>query len=87
MKDTGGPSTMTSGAPRFRQGKLHRPRSDLFLQHFLDSREGRDIPIGHLFIEYRHWINTLAPFTTVREQLAALARQRDDFPPDHRPTP
>jgi hypothetical protein len=62
-----------------RQGRLLRPRSDLFLQHFLASREGRDIPIGHLFVEYRHWINTRSPFGTVREELAVLARQRDDF--------
>ena len=64
---------------QIRQGRLLRPRSDLFLQHFLASREGRDIPIGHLFVEYRHWINTQTPFTTVREELADLARQRDDF--------
>ena len=62
-----------------RQGRLSRPRSDLFLQHFLASREGRDIPIGHLFVEYRHWINRRSPFGTVRDELATLARQRDDF--------
>ena len=62
-----------------RQGRLSRPRSDIFLQHFLASREGRDIPIGHLFVEYRHWISNKRPFTTVRDELATLARQRDDF--------
>ena len=62
-----------------RQGRLSRPRSDLFMQHFLASREGRDIPIGHLFVEYRHWINRRNPFSSVREELATLARQRDDF--------
>ena len=62
-----------------RQGRLHRPRSDLFLQHFLASREGRAIRMLHLFVEYRHWIDTQNPFGSVREELAALARQRDDF--------
>ena len=62
-----------------RQGRLRRPRSDLFLQHFLASREGRDIPIGHLFVEYRHWINARSPFNSVGDELATLARQRDDF--------
>ena len=62
-----------------KQGRLNRPRSDLFLQHFLASREGRAIPIGHLFVEYRHWINTQSPFGTVREELDTLARQRKDF--------
>lgn len=62
-----------------RQGRLSRPRSDLFMQHFLASREGREIPIGHLFVEYRHWIGYRAPFKTVREELETLARQRTDF--------
>ena len=62
-----------------RQGRLSRPRSDLFLQHFLASREGREIPIGHLFVEYRHWLTARSPFATVRDELATLARQRDDF--------
>ena len=62
-----------------RQGRLSRPRSDLFLQHFLASRQGRDIPIGHLFVEYRHWINVRSPFVSVQDELATLARQREDF--------
>ena len=52
-----------------RQGRLSRPRSDLFLQHFLASREGREIPIGHLFVEYRHWLTARNPFATVRDEL------------------
>ena len=62
-----------------RQGRLNRPRSDLFMQHFLASREGRQIPIAHLFVEYRHWIRSRAPFSTLREELSTLARQREDF--------
>lgn len=37
-----------------KQGRLIRPRSDLFMQHFLASRQGQDIPIKHLYVEYRH---------------------------------
>jgi uncharacterized protein with ParB-like and HNH nuclease domain len=62
-----------------RQGRLSRPRSDLFMQHFLASRETVDIPIKHLFVEYKFWIDKTRPFSTVREELATLARQRDDF--------
>lgn len=62
-----------------RQGRLSRPRSDLFMQHFLSSRQGRDVPIAHLFVEYRHWIEKSRPFTSVREELATLARQREHF--------
>jgi hypothetical protein len=62
-----------------RQGRLSRPRSDLFLQHFLASRQTEDIPITHLFVEYKSWIEKKKPFTTVRDELATLAHQADDF--------
>jgi uncharacterized protein with ParB-like and HNH nuclease domain len=62
-----------------KQGRLTRPRSDLFMQHFLSSREGQDIPIKHLYVEYRHWVERDNPFQSVTEELATLARQGDDF--------
>jgi hypothetical protein len=62
-----------------KQGRLTRPRSDLFMQHFLASRQGRDIPIKHLFVEYRHWLETAKPFPNVTAELAALASQGKDF--------
>jgi Protein of unknown function (DUF1524)/Protein of unknown function DUF262 len=61
------------------QGRFLRPRSDLFLQHFLASRQAVDIPIKHLFVEYKFWIDREKPFSTVREELATLARQGDNF--------
>ena len=62
-----------------KQGRLLRPRSDLFMQHFLSSRQTVDIPIKHLFVEYKFWIERQKPFATVREELATLSRQGDDF--------
>ncbi len=62
-----------------RQGRLIRPRSDLFLQHFLASRLTTDIPIKHLFVEYKYWIDRKKPYATVEEELKTLARQGDDF--------
>ncbi|HZF50612.1 MAG TPA: DUF262 domain-containing HNH endonuclease family protein [Polyangiaceae bacterium] len=62
-----------------RQGRLIRPRSDLFMQHFLASRQMVDIPIKHLFVEYKFWIDRERPFESVTKELAALARQRDHF--------
>ncbi|WP_285412934.1 DUF262 domain-containing protein [Variovorax sp. efr-133-TYG-130] len=62
-----------------KQGRLLRPRSDLFLQHFLASRLTADIPIKHLFVEYKFWIDRSQPFASVEEELACLARQGDDF--------
>ena len=62
-----------------KQGRLLRPRSDLFLQHFLASRLTADIPIKHLFVEYKFWIERSQPFASVKDELACLARQGDDF--------
>lgn len=62
-----------------KQGRLTRPRSDLFMQHFLASRQGQDIPIKHLFVEYRHWLETNKPFAGVEEELATLSRQGKQF--------
>jgi hypothetical protein len=62
-----------------RQGRLSRPRSDLFMQHFLASRQMVDVPVRNLFVEYKHWIESTKPFGTVREELEALSRQGDYF--------
>ena len=61
------------------QGRLFRPRGDLFMQRFLSSRQGQDIPIKHLYVEYRHWVEREKPFPDVETELATLARQGDDF--------
>jgi uncharacterized protein with ParB-like and HNH nuclease domain len=62
-----------------KQGRLNRPRSDLFMQHFLASHQGQDIPIKHLYVEYRHWLETAKPFQNVTEELATLSRQGAHF--------
>lgn len=62
-----------------KQGRLTRPRSDLFMQHFLASQQGQDIPIKHLYVEYRHWIESAKPFPSVTVELSTLARQGDHF--------
>lgn len=62
-----------------KQGRLNRPRSDLFMQHFLASRQGVDIPIKHLFVEYKFWIKKEKPFTSVQNELETLARQGGHF--------
>ncbi len=62
-----------------RQGRLYRPRSDLFMQHFLASRQAADIPIKHLYVEYKWWIEKKRPFKSIQDELEALSRQGDDF--------
>jgi hypothetical protein len=64
---------------RVRQGRLIRPRSDLFMQHYLASRQFNDIPVSHLFIEYKHWIDSKHPFETVAAELEALAKARENY--------
>ena len=49
------------------------------MQHFLASRQGQDIPIKHLYIVYRHWVERNNPFPTVMDEISTLARQGDDF--------
>ena len=49
------------------------------MQHFLASRQGRDIPVTHLFTEYKFWIDRKQPFSSVREELATVSQQGDDF--------
>jgi hypothetical protein len=61
------------------QGRLLRPRSDLFIQHFLASKLTIDIPIKHLFVEYKGWINGTSPYASIEEELLALSRQGDAF--------
>jgi uncharacterized protein with ParB-like and HNH nuclease domain len=62
-----------------RQGRLVRPRSDLFMQHFLASRQTVDIPIKHLYVEYKFWIERERPFANVTDELRALSAQRENF--------
>jgi uncharacterized protein with ParB-like and HNH nuclease domain len=61
------------------QGRLFRPRSDLYIQHFLASKLTVDIPIKHLFVEYKNWINKKSPYGSVEAGLATLSRQGDQF--------
>ena len=49
------------------------------MQHFLASRQGQDIPIKHLYVEYRHWVETTKPFSSVTEELETLSRQGKQF--------
>jgi uncharacterized protein with ParB-like and HNH nuclease domain len=62
-----------------KQGRLLRPRSDLYIQHYLASKLTDDIPIKHLFVEYKNWIQGNAPFASVEAELSTLSRQGDHF--------
>ena len=60
------------------QGRLERPRSDLYLQHFLSSRQGQDVRITQLYGSYKQWLVS-NPFKSTEHELSTLSRQGDDF--------
>jgi hypothetical protein len=62
-----------------KQGRLLRPRSDIFLQHYLTFQRRQEAVISHLYREYKDWINSAHPFSTVREELESLSRYRSYF--------
>lgn len=62
-----------------RQGRLVRPRSDLFMQHFVASHRVTDIPIKHLYVEYKYWLERFTPFASIDDELRCLAEQREAF--------
>lgn len=70
-----------------RQGRLVRPRSDLFMQHYLSSRRFVDVPVNHLYVEYRYWIEKETPFASIEEELRSLAMRGADFKRILKPTP
>ncbi len=62
-----------------KQGRLTRPRSDLYIQHFLACQQAEDIPAKHLFGEYKNWIERKQPYASVELELSTLSRQGDAF--------
>ena len=60
-----------------RQGRLNRPRIDLFVFHDLVVRTERELSIGRLFHEFREWY-TNSP-TTTEDYLASLKNRSDHF--------
>jgi uncharacterized protein with ParB-like and HNH nuclease domain len=57
-----------------KQGRLKRPRIDLFMQHFLQVKRGTEINIGRMFQEYKNWIKEAKPYETVEGELIDLDR-------------
>jgi hypothetical protein len=62
-----------------KQGRLLRPRSDIFLQHYLTLHRRQESLIAHLYNEYKDWIKAANPFPTVKAELVNLSRYRGYF--------
>lgn len=60
-----------------RQGRLNRPRIDLFIFHDLVVRTERDVTIGRLFREFRDWYTDSGVATN--NYLCSLKRRSDHF--------
>jgi hypothetical protein len=70
-----------------RQGRLRRPRVDLFVQHYLTLRLTQEINISHLFSKFRDYVgltngNTAARHMALFRSYADVYRGFDRFPPN-----
>lgn len=54
-----------------RQGRLKRPRIDLFLQHYLTLMKGDEVPATHLFAEFRD-LARKRPTITAKNHLQSI---------------
>jgi len=61
------------------QGRLLRPRADIFLQHYLTLNRREEVLISHLYNEYKDWIKGTTPFQSVKEELQNLSKYRNLF--------
>lgn len=61
-----------------RQGRLKRPRLDLFLFHYVQYRLQQEVHIGHLFQEFRKWWDR-AGKNDPAQALAEMQRYADAF--------
>ena len=60
-----------------RQGRLNRPRIDLFIFHDLTVRMERELNIGRLFREFKDWYDNSR--TTTKDYLSSLKNNSDHF--------
>jgi hypothetical protein len=60
-----------------KQGRLKRPRIDLFIYHYVQYRTERETNIGHLFQEFRRWWDS-AP-RDVEQELKDLRHYAEEF--------
>jgi uncharacterized protein with ParB-like and HNH nuclease domain len=70
-----------------RQGRLLRPRLDLFIQHFLSLKTQHDVNATKLYQSYRKWIQEKKPFTGIEEELQELHRYANIFERFYAPDP
>lgn len=45
----------------------------------LASKQTREVPIKHLYVEYKYWIERQQPFSNITDELTTIARQGADY--------
>ena len=56
-----------------KQGRLKRPRVDLFFANLLQMKTAAEVNMGRLFHEYKEWSEKIAKYPTVREELVDIS--------------
>jgi hypothetical protein len=77
--DAGGPADARFWKIEDRQGRFRRSRLDLFLFHYLQYRLEREVNIGHLFQEFRSWLERKDDGERVDVTLTEMRRFADAF--------
>jgi len=62
-----------------RQGRLRRPRLDLFVYHYLQSLIGEEFSIGHLYQAFRDWWEAGEEERQVEHELRRMRAHSDVF--------
>lgn len=62
-----------------RQGRLRRPRLDLFVYHYLQSMVSDEVSIGHLYQTFRDWWDSAAEDRDIEAELQRMRRHSDVF--------
>lgn len=57
-----------------KQGRLKRPRADIFFQHFLSMKQASDVNVARLYHDYKTWIEAESPYSRVEDELKDLAK-------------
>jgi uncharacterized protein with ParB-like and HNH nuclease domain len=62
-----------------KQGRLKRPRVDLFFANLLQLKTAGEVNMGRLFYEYKEWSEKVAKYQTVSDELAEISRYAVQF--------
>lgn len=62
-----------------RQGRLRRPRLDLFVYHYLQSLVSEEVSIGHLYQTFRDWWSDSEDDREIETELAQMRRHSNVF--------